>query len=65
MQKVQRRPVECDDICNLYTNNAVKTHTRRRKLGSDDLGLRAGFMASNQAGKPPKSHSETKRNSQW
>lgn len=27
------------------------------KAGSDDLSLTAGSMASNQAGKPPKSHS--------
>lgn len=32
-------------------------HTKSMKAGSDDLSFTAGSIASNQAGKPPKSHS--------
>ena len=40
-----------------------RKHTNCRKPGSDDLSLRAGFIASNQGGKPPKSHSAAKKSS--
>ena len=44
----------------LINNKTIGEFTNLRKVGSDDLSLRAGFMASNQAGKPPKSHSAIK-----
>lgn len=34
-------------------------HTKSVKAGSDDRSRMAGSIASNQAGKPPKSHSAT------
>lgn len=33
--------------------------TKARYAGSDDLSFKAGSLVSNQAGKPPKSHSAT------
>lgn len=42
-------------------NHVYRKFTNSRKAGSDDLNLIAGSSASNHAGKPPKSHSTTKR----